>query len=46
LGGAAFTGLAGGPSETQSEAGGAPDGGKNGESPIIDDEVVDDRKAA
>ena len=42
----ASQGPAGSSSETQSEAGGAPDGGKKGEGPIIDAEVVEDRKAA
>jgi molecular chaperone DnaK len=31
---------------TQTETNGAPEPGKNGEEPIIDAEVVDDRKAA
>ena len=39
-------GPAGGQSGTQPEAGGAPEGSKNDEGPIIDAEVVDERKAA
>jgi molecular chaperone DnaK len=39
-------GHAGGPNGSQPEADGAPDGGKNEEGPIIDAEVVDEKKAA
>jgi len=39
-------GHAGGPTESQPEADGAPDDGKKEEGPIIDAEVVDEKKAA
>ena len=39
-------GHAGGPTGSQSEADGSPDGGKKEEGPIIDAEVVDEKKAA
>ena len=39
-------GAAGGQSGTQPEAGGTPEGGKEDESPIIDAEVVEEKKAA
>jgi len=42
----AAQGAAGGQSGTQPEAGGAPEGSKHDESPIIDAEVVEEKKAA